>query len=69
VTEAPDTSTPDQAVATQIVKRFLLQGLLQPVEANRVRERLAAGTMKAEDWRLCAEKALEWQSKRGDHAR
>lgn len=61
--------TPDEVVAEQIVARFVATGLLPEQYGEQTREQLANGKLKAEDWRLLAEIALEWQAREGDHGR
>lgn len=56
---------PDDIVAEKIVKRFVDTGLLPKVYANEAKRLLANGTVKAEDWRLLVEKAIELETLEG----
>ena len=58
--------THDQVVARRIVDRLVAVGLLPPAYAQRTATRLGEGTMKAEQWRFLAEKALERHHMEGD---
>ena len=58
--------THDQVVARRIVDRLVAVGLLPPAYAQRTATRLGEGTMKAEQWRFLAEKALERDGQVGD---
>lgn len=55
---SPDTS-PDALVAIEIVESLLDTKLLPERMADSLRTQLSEGALKAEDWRLLAEKALE----------
>lgn len=59
VNNSPALGTPDETVADQIVRRLVAAGLLPPQYANQTRNQLATGALRAEDWRLLAEKAIE----------
>lgn len=65
--DSPAVGTPDETVADQIVKRFVAAGLLPPQYAEQTITQLAGGTLRAEDWRLLAEKALELVDREHDH--
>lgn len=53
--------SPNEQVAQRIVARLLASGLIAHSQAEPVRHGLAAGTLKAADWRLLAENALEME--------
>lgn len=59
MTTSPDSLPPDEAVADRIVKRFVEAGLLPEPLVDAVRRGLAQGSLRDEDWRLYAERALE----------
>lgn len=65
--DSPALSTPDETVADQIVKRLVAAGLLPQQYAVQTRSQLASGALRAEDWRLLAEKALELAGREGAH--
>lgn len=56
-------SPPDEQVAQRIVAQLLAGGLIVPQQAEAVRRGLAAGTLKAADWRLLAENALQMEAR------
>jgi hypothetical protein len=51
--------TPPQALARMIVVRLVSEGLLSQAAASSLQARLAAGTLKAEDWRLLITAGLD----------
>lgn len=57
--------SPDGQVAQQIVAQFVARGLINAAQAATVAHGLANGTLKAADWRLTAENALELEARRG----
>jgi hypothetical protein len=57
--------SPDGQVAQQIVAQFTARGLISAVQAAALARGLADGTLKAADWRLIAENALEVEARRG----
>lgn len=57
--EPPNFEHPDETVANQIITRFVAAGLLSQQDMTYAKAQLANGTLRAEDWRLLAEKALE----------
>ncbi len=50
-------TTPSVELATRLARLLTEHGLLLPASRDRVAERIAAGEMKQEDWRLEVEKA------------
>ena len=54
----PPISSPDQQVAQRIVDQLLAHGLIAPQQADALRRDLAAGVLKAADWRQIAKEAL-----------
>ena len=62
-----DNHNPDEIVAKTIITRLVKAGLISEQDSNRAHLQLASGTLKAEDWRLLAEKALELESREGSH--
>jgi hypothetical protein len=57
--------SPDGQVAQQIVAQFAERGLIGGAQAAALAHSLADGTLKAADWRLIAENALEMEARRG----
>lgn len=57
--ESPNFENPDEIVANQIITRFVAAGLLSQQDMAYAKTQLANGTLRADDWRLLAEKALE----------
>lgn len=58
----------DPIVALQIAARFFAKGLLPEEYIESFQKQLAEGRMTEEDWRLWAEKALEFETKgSGEH--
>lgn len=52
-------TTPSEAL-TEVIIPFLVQGkLFLPEDAAKYKAKLAAGSMKPEDWQLAIEKAME----------
>ena len=51
--------TPSQKLAARILKRLADAKLLREADAQALASKLAAGSLKQEDWRLAVEKALE----------
>jgi hypothetical protein len=50
--------SPSDELAEQISALLVEQGLLLRADAEQYISKIAAGTMKAEDWLLAAEKAI-----------
>lgn len=50
--------SPSEALAEVIAPLLISGGLLLPEDVEKSRAKIAAGTMKAEDWLLAAEKAV-----------
>ena len=50
--------SPDEQVARRIVAQLLAHGLIAPSQADALRRDLAAGVLKAADWRQIARDAL-----------
>ncbi len=57
--------SPDGQVAQQIVAQFTARGLISAAQVAALARGLADGTLKAADWRLIAENALEVEARRG----
>jgi hypothetical protein len=57
--------SPDAQVAQRIVEQMAACGLIAAVQAQQLRDGLAAGTLKAADWRLAAENALAKEAAHG----
>lgn len=55
---SPTSQTPDQTVAVAIVERFIEAGVLPIQLCDETIEKLAAGVLRAGDWRKLAEKAI-----------
>ncbi|SPK70830.1 conserved protein of unknown function [Cupriavidus taiwanensis] len=51
--------TPSEELAELILPLLAETRLLLPEDANKYKEKLTSGTMKAEDWLLAAEKAFD----------
>ncbi len=58
----PENLSPDEQVAQRIAAQLLASGLIAANQAEPVRRGLAAGTLRAADWRLLAEKALQTEA-------
>lgn len=58
MTATNDNQSPSQAVAKQIMERFVNQKLLTQEQADGIESRVASGKMQADDWKLEFEKAL-----------
>ena len=54
----PQTLPPDAQVTQRIVAQLLAHGLIAPAQADALRRDLAAGVLKAADWRQIAKAAL-----------
>lgn len=67
MSDVPPVSSPDETVADQIVRRLIAAGLLPQQYAKYTKQQLANGTLRAEDWRLLAEKALEVTKRENEH--
>lgn len=65
MTTSDRNETHDEIVARRIVERLVAAGLLPPAYADKMAKRLGEGKVKAEDWRLLAERALEQDSMEG----
>ena len=50
--------SPSEALTEVIAPLLISGGLLLPEDVEKSRAKIAAGTMKAEDWLLAAEKAV-----------
>ena len=59
-----DDLSPDGEVAQQIVAQFTARGLISATQVAALARGLAEGTLKAVDWRLIAENALEMEARR-----
>jgi hypothetical protein len=57
--------SPDGQVARRIVEQMVACGLIAASGAEQLRQGLAAGTLKAADWRLAAENALAQEAAHG----
>ena len=57
-TSDSSTLSPDEQVAERIVAQLLAHGLVAPHQADALRRDLAAGELKAADWRQIAQDAL-----------
>jgi hypothetical protein len=57
-------SISEQAAIDKIVAELLANGLIQPTQKAALAADLTRGLVKAEDWRLLAEKALMLAEKR-----
>ena len=51
--------SPSDELVEMIAPLLVDRGLLLPADVENYKSQIAAGTMKAEDWFLAAEKALE----------
>lgn len=51
--------TPSEELAELILPLLAESKLLLPEDADKYKTKMASGTMKAEDWLLAAEKALD----------
>lgn len=50
--------TPSEEVTAAVVHALKEKGLLLSDDGDKLKAKIAAGTMKAEDWFLAAEKAV-----------
>lgn len=50
--------TPSEEVITAVVHALKEKGLLLPEDSDKLKAKIVAGTIKAEDWFLAAEKAV-----------
>ena len=48
-------NTPSKALAERTVRRLVQENLLTAAQGGKILPKLAAGTLKAEDWRLALE--------------
>ena len=55
--------SPDEQVARRIVAQLLAHGLIAPWQADTLRRDLAAGLLKAADWRQIAKEALNTEER------
>lgn len=51
--------TPSEEVAEVVIQVIKRKKLLLPDDSDKIKTKIAAGTMKSEDWLLVAEKAVE----------
>ncbi|WP_350282367.1 hypothetical protein [Nitrosomonas sp.] len=56
-------ASPSQELLEVISPLLVKEKLLLAVDAEKYKGKIAAGTMKAEDWLLAVEKALEKEAK------
>lgn len=56
-------ASPSDELAKKICDRLSNEGLLTLEDVKRFSEKLATGKVKAEDWRLAVEKAIDSKSK------
>jgi hypothetical protein len=56
--------SPSQALARKIVEKLVADGLMTPDDAKKLESKGADGKLRAEDWRLAVEKAMELEAKR-----
>ena len=59
----PQTLSPDEQVAQRIVAQLLAHGLIASWQAEALRRDLAAGLLKAADWRQIAKEALNTEER------
>ena len=64
-----DNKIPDEVVADKIINRLVTARLIAEQDRDRAYTQLASGKLKAEDWRLLAEKALGRESREGVHGK
>ena len=57
--------SPDGEVAQRIVAQFTARRLISATQVAALARGLAEGTLKAADWQLIAENALEVEARRG----
>lgn len=57
-------TTPSDALADLVVPLLVERNLLLSEDAQKYRGKIAAGTMKPEDWLLAIEKALDKDTKK-----
>jgi hypothetical protein len=50
---------PSQKLTARILQKLAAEGLLRDEDVKAFAPKIAAGTLKQEDWRLAVEKALE----------
>ena len=62
-------ATPDETVAEKIIARLVKARFITDHDKKRTWAKLANGSLKAEDWRLLAEKALEAAVREGIYDR
>ncbi len=51
--------TPSEQLAEKIIERLISEKLVSETDGKKMFVNLAAGTLKAEDWRLPIENAIE----------
>lgn len=51
--------TPSEEVAKEVVFALAGENLLLPNDGEKLKAKIAAGTIKAEDWLLAAQKAVD----------
>ena len=51
--------TPSEEVTEAVIHAVKEKGLLLPGDSDKLKAKIAGGTMKAEDWLIAAEKALD----------
>ncbi len=56
--------SPDEQVAQQIASQLTARGLVRAAQATVLARGLADGTLKAADWRVLAENAIEVEARR-----
>ena len=56
--------SPSQILARQIVERLMKERLINHADADKVRQQLAEGKLKAEDWRLLIEIGTDPETRR-----
>lgn len=50
---------PSEEVAKEVVCTLTEKSLLLPADGEKLKAKIAAGTIKAEDWLLAAQKAVD----------
>jgi hypothetical protein len=61
--------SPNERLAARVASALDTAGLLPAGRADDVRARLAAGTLKEEDWRLLIERTIDEAARGEDDAR
>lgn len=68
MTPSDSLPSPSEIVAQQVVDRFVSESLLTVELATKIRDKVATGKMRTEDWKLIFEEALDLQKRQSEQS-